>query len=354
MTMTPQSTPQPKEAPKRKPRKLASATTTTAPPPPPPPQEATKPTTEPKEPKASPDPRPSTSRRRSRPKKLPSDRTPPTDLPPSNDPTTLELVALKARVQGLEARVRELASRPAPPPDKPADKPSKGARRRLRRQRTEEGEGEKEGSDKENAKDGDEGETGELARVETELAVAKGELEGLSARADAGRAEDVEEDEVEEIPRGRGAGKERAVVVSGRYRIPIPEGVDDTDLQAVQRGIRSAQRVARGYLESRRESAGVTARSDIKRTGSSWSEWFGGYSVSLARVVSDFNVQPEGGVPVPPPGLSRSNTAPSGRRSGKAAGGKDGGRTRGKPAGERPAAARSTQELGGGVAGLLS
>jgi hypothetical protein len=158
-----------------------------------------------------------------------------------------EVEELKNRVISIEAQVQELLHRPVPP--------NKSPRRRLRHQKGQEPETAPEPVD-------------EMEKLQGDLETARGELANLRRRAAAAEAQDDEEDEVEEITRTQGPGLERpslpdrTVTLSGSYRIPLPTSVRNDDLLAIQRGISSAQNVARSFLDSRtREDRGAGFRS---------------------------------------------------------------------------------------------
>jgi hypothetical protein len=149
-----------------------------------------------------------------------------------------EVEELKNRVISIEAQVQELLHRPVP-----ANKPP---RRRLRHQKGQESEP-----------------IDEMEKLQRDLETARGELASLRTRAAAAEAQE-EEDEVEEILRIQGPGLERpslpdrTVTLSGSYRIPLPTSVRNDDLLAIQKGISSAQNVARSFLDARtREDRGA-------------------------------------------------------------------------------------------------
>jgi hypothetical protein len=187
-----------------------------------------------------------TAPRRRRPKKLNSNGDGLTATAPAankKDPgISSEVEELKSRVRGIEAQVQELLHRPVPA--------NKTPRRRLRNQKGQESES-----------------VDEMEKLQQDLEAARGELSNLRTRAKAAESQD-EEDEVEEIPRLQEPGLERpqlpsrAVTLSGSYRIPLPTSVRNDDLLAIQRGISSAQNVARSFLDARRhEDRGTRFRS---------------------------------------------------------------------------------------------
>jgi hypothetical protein len=154
----------------------------------------------------------------------------------------VEVEELKSRVRGIEAQVQELLHRPVPA--------NKSPRRRLRHQKGQESEP-----------------VDEMEKLQRDLESARGELANLRTRSTAAEAQDDEE-EVEEMPRLQEPSLERpqlpnrAVTLSGSYRIPLPTSVRNDDLLAIQRGITSAQNVARSFLDSRtREERDTVLRS---------------------------------------------------------------------------------------------
>lgn len=227
--------------------------------------------------------------RRRRPKKLNSASDKSTSVPSSGlvasnsvriEPTvTPEIEALKTRVEGIESQLRELLQR-APP---------KLSRRRQRQRKP----GEPEARDEPPE---------ELVRLEDELRSARRELEHLrrrsSSRSDQASAIADEEDEVEEIPRTSAptvapivpsGPVSRAVTFSGSYRLPIPFSASEAELQSIQAGIASAQRLACKFLEANPLYDSVSterafvSRNTVTRSGETWSEWYGGYNMSVSR-----------------------------------------------------------------------
>jgi hypothetical protein len=187
--------------------------------------------------------KPSQAPRRRRPKKLNSngDGTPTPTVKKKDPGISIEVEELKSRVKGIEAQVQELLHRPVQP---------KTPRRRLRHQKGQESEP-----------------VDEMEKLQRDLEAARGELANLKTRSEAAGSEENEED-VEDIPRLHGPGLERprpadrAVTLSGSYRIPLPTSVREDDLVAIQRGISSAQSVARSFLDARtREDRGTGFRS---------------------------------------------------------------------------------------------
>jgi hypothetical protein len=169
----------------------------------------------------------------------------------------VEVQALKSKVIQIEAQVQQILQRPAQAPPKPP-------RRRQRHQKPQEDTPEESVPQPEPEP---EPQNGELERLQAELETARAELANLRVRNDNAKRPSVtrsssqeDEDEVEEIPRLHGPGVERvprprplgrAVTLSGSYRIPLPATVSDEDLKAIQKGISSAQNLARGFLDER-------------------------------------------------------------------------------------------------------
>jgi hypothetical protein len=186
--------------------------------------------------------KPGQNPRKRRPKKITStDETASTPADAKAAGINIEVEALKSRVIGIETQVQELLQRP------PA---VKTPRRRLRTPKGQEIEPEPQD---------------EMEKLQSQLESARGDLANLRSRAK--EVESVHEDEtdVEEIPRLRGPGLEKSspkrVTLSGSYRIPLPTAVTEHDLLAIQRGINSAQNVARSFLDTRAEEARALARS---------------------------------------------------------------------------------------------
>jgi hypothetical protein len=173
--------------------------------------------------------------RRRRPKKLSSNGEGATTAVPvanKKDPgISIEVEELKSRVRGIETQVQELLHRPPPA--------NKTPRRRLRNQKGQESEP-----------------VDEMEKLQRDLETARGELASLRTRSAVAESQEDDED-VEEIPRMQEPGLERpqlpnrAVTLSGSYRIPLPTSVRNDDLLAIQRGISSAQNVARSFLDAR-------------------------------------------------------------------------------------------------------
>lgn len=181
---------------------------------------------------------------------------------------TLEVEALKSKVREIEAQVQEILRRPT------SQGPARSARRRTRHQKIstvgDVGEPDEQVERTENWRM--EGAAKELQRLQGELEVAQEDLVSLKRRKDKKRAPGVQvqvmeptssqvdnEDGVEDItrthdpeviqvPRPRPLG--RSVTLTGAYRLPIPVGVSDAELDAISRGIKSAQTIARSFIDA--------------------------------------------------------------------------------------------------------
>ncbi|KAF2760745.1 hypothetical protein EJ05DRAFT_508001 [Pseudovirgaria hyperparasitica] len=190
-----------------------------------------------------------------------------------------EILTLKARVRELEAQVEALYSRPSE-----SSIPAKLPRRRGRGRPIP---GSEEAVKKLEA---------ELEAVRTELVELKHRADedpGKSSAAGIDDAEDVpcaSEPVVEELIAGPG----KAVTLTGNYRIPLPANISLDDVRTIQSGINSANKIARGIVDSRREqrsrsnqntesSGGMNEHTENK----SWGEWIGGYSMSIAKFVKN-------------------------------------------------------------------
>ncbi|QDS78083.1 hypothetical protein FKW77_003756 [Venturia effusa] len=142
----------------------------------------------------------------------------------------------------------------------------------------------------------------EFENLQQELETARHELSSLHTRDDnqiaipKRKTRTNPPDEVEEIRRlppgievqRRPLG--RAVTLSGGYEIPLPSMVKAEDLETIQRGINSAQKLARSFMDERRTT--TTFRKEINTIASSpsesptsWTSWIGGYTLSIARAV---------------------------------------------------------------------
>lgn len=227
-----------------------------------------------------------TPSRRRRPKKLnsASDKASasPSTAPGAPNPVRIEppvrpeIEALKSRVEGIESQLHELLQR-APP---------KLSRRRQRQRKPGEPEAQSEPQK-------------ELVQLESELRSARKELEHIRSRSStrserASTIAEEEEEDVEEIPRPSAPTvasrpTPRAVTLSGSYRLPIPFSASEAELQSIQAGITQAQRLARRFLEANPLYDSVSterafvSRNTVTRSGESWSEWYGGYNMSVSR-----------------------------------------------------------------------
>jgi hypothetical protein len=241
---------------------------------------------------------------------------------------TVEVKALKSKVQEIEAQVQEILLRPAAP--------TKSARRRARQQKGAASSAASTGNEPDDTteeKDAEshEATTANLQRLQDELKDAQEELVALRDKkaAAASTSQPEEEDDVEDIPRIHGPGLVetqrprplgRAVTLSGSYRIPIPVNVTDSDFDAISKGIRSAQNIARSFIDSSAESRRVPDRpaqasSNAGSSNSSWSEWIGGYTMSIAKAVDKVRITSNmETVPERPAIAGRSETAPPTRR----------------------------------------
>lgn len=245
------------------------------------------------------------SGRRRRPKKLagqvkekeispdsqnPPDRTTTADKAvPSHAVMSIEVEELKSKVREIEAQVQEILLRP--------QGPTKSARRRLRNQklRGHKQDEEKQAEANENVQAAGSEARVELERLQKELAEAQNELACLRAKRSTVIKE--EEGDVEDIPRleepsleaGRLRPLSRSVTLSGNYKIPIPIDVSFADLDAIGKGIRTAQSIARSVLDAHKDRP-LVERAARDQSSESWSEWLGGYSVSIARAVNNLQL----------------------------------------------------------------
>jgi hypothetical protein len=199
-----------------------------------------------------------------------------------------EISALKSRVEDIETQVRDMLA-------KMGQTTGKSSRRRLRRNKFEPGETEAE----------------ELERLRNDLVSANRELETLKRdsqvlmrtkpASDQVEPEEEEEEEIEEIQRSPEAlparpgpsPTQRSLTFSGSYRINLPAAVSDGDLQAVQTGISGVQNIARKVIaEAQVGNHSISELSEVHgtRSGSGWSSWFGGYSLSIAKFVNNMHV----------------------------------------------------------------
>jgi hypothetical protein len=205
---------------------------------------------------------------------------------------------LEIRVQGIETQVQELRRRG----ESTSRTGSKGARRRARRSKSA----------------GPADETAESAAAsEVEVGTRESEANsGQNSQLVARKPKTNEKlEDVEEVPRPAAPiTQQRAITVSGGYRIPLPTTVSERDVRAVQRGISSVQNIARRVLDDTNSSNDEVTRT-VQRTGSSdrWSSWLGAYSMSVARLVRDvdFHAVMEGASTRP--SVRWANTEPVGK-----------------------------------------
>lgn len=233
----------------------------------------------------------------------------------SPEPVNNEIEALKGRVRELEGQVRELYERPQ-------SFTGRSPRRR--------GKGRKGSQDAL----GIPGE--ELTKLQEELVTAQNDLATLrakaattpkpeSARSDQARmgtppptstaqkpdaaprkrwrkkrqpvSVPISDDEVEDVPRSDIPGVEevdagapnKAVTLSGNYKIKLPDNLNMRDVRAIQDGVTSVSNVARTIAANRASAAAnrapQAAEADGEGRGKSWGQWFGSYSQSIARLM---------------------------------------------------------------------
>jgi hypothetical protein len=233
---------------------------------------------------------------------------------------SIEVETLKSKVKEIEAQVQEILHRPTAP-----QAPSKSARRRAKHQK---GQTATQSVSKHDNDDSEQVNYSEarhdLEKLQNELQDAQGELSGLKAKKSSFPSSDdtaMEDEDIEDIPRLEGPGLEvqqrrplgRSVTLSGSYRIPVPVDVSDDDFTAIRKGIKSAQNIARTFIDS------DTARRRTELTQSSgsgsWSEWFGGYSMSIAKAVDSMRISSNiETVPARPDIGARAETVPPRRK----------------------------------------
>lgn len=226
-------------------------------------------------------------------------------------PINTEIEALKERVRGLESQVQELYLRPPQPPGRSPRRRGKG---RRGGQATPEEQSE------------------QLVRLQEELLVAQNELATLRSRAassngspypqrgvptnqrrngnvtNSRRARPAQtqdtDDEVEEIRRtsvpgvvGASEGPQRAVSLSGNYKIRLPENLNINDVRAIQDGVTSVGNIARTIAAKRGPKTNRPSGDEIPRDGGkqSWSSWIGSYSQSISRMIQE-NVEADAAV----------------------------------------------------------
>jgi hypothetical protein len=247
---------------------------------------------------------------------------------------TVEVNVLKSKVQEIEAQVQEILLRPT------SQAPTKSARRRTRHQKTS-ALADVADVPEQAERDSDQGadsSTVELHKLQEELEVAQEDLIILKQRKDKKHAPSMHEtgssvqadneDDIEDIPRTHNPGLVevqrprplgRSVTLTGAYRLPIPMNVSDAELDAISKGIKSAQNIARSFLDasagSKRSSARPAQDSSAAQSSGSWSKWIGGYSMSIAKAVDKVRISSSmETVPERPAIAARSETAPPVRR----------------------------------------
>ncbi len=184
-----------------------------------------------------------------------------------------EISSLESRVQSLEGQVSELYQRP-----RPSSTGSRSSRRRGR------GGGKAQNAANDSANNGDPQNT---PAPEANVVQTRQRPKAIRAGSDSRisyestitvretSATPVDEaDEEEEVPRvhsptveTRGADAQRALTLSGNYKIPLPSGISLDDVRNIQSGISSANSLARTLLESRR-AASAQAQGQRARSGS--------------------------------------------------------------------------------------
>ncbi|OAL46636.1 hypothetical protein IQ07DRAFT_683379 [Pyrenochaeta sp. DS3sAY3a] len=347
----------------------------------------------------------STPKPRRKPRKLNKEPTPtqtttasppiPKNAAATEAAATIELEALKSRVRGLEAKVEQLYNtaearngrsprrRGKPRKNSSATQvPSISTVTPSTRVLDVTDDAEQEEEDEAQA-------AAELVRLESELQVARQDLEAYVPQQQRRRRRDpvaaaADDDDIEEIPREgvgsedastRGAGNgnaNRHVTLSGSYRIPLPASVSLDDVRTIQSGVSAAQNVARGFLEQRRaananaatplaanakpptpRSVSSSLEVDVARDAAggkqSWSEWIGGYSMAITRAVN--KIEHEAAVESAG-GRTSSGGNSSGGRAGNTAKKAPGNPAAKKAAGKRPGA--KAKGSGEGVQGLMS
>jgi hypothetical protein len=205
---------------------------------------------------------------------------------------TREIRKLETRVQGIETQVQEIRRRGE----------SKGARRRAHRNRSV-GAGATTTDDETAAES-------TAAASEVEAATVPGDDDKAGAGENGHHAavaatpgaraatDEDDDDDVEYIPRPHASRAQvqppqRAITLSGSYRLPLPASVSEREMRAVQRGIAGVQNIARRVLVGAsagdgNAAAAASSRGDVAtQSGGGWSAWLGAYSVSVARMVRE-------------------------------------------------------------------
>lgn len=239
-----------------------------------------------------------------------------------------ELDALKSRVRGLEAKVEQLYktaidARSARSPRR-RGKGRKGSSTTVDPNAATSASHVTRIEDLDDDEDESEEADNELIQLESELEVARQDLDSYLPRTRRTPSEEI--DHIEEIPRDEQFARrtsERQVTFSGSYRIPIPTNVSVEDVKNIKSGVSAAQNIARTFLEQRRAAAAPNADQNLPtasqpppRTSApgkskaapsmvsvaidnsgdkqSWGDWIGGYSMAITRAVK--NIEHEAAV----------------------------------------------------------
>lgn len=264
-----------------------------------------------------------------------------------------ELEALKSRVRGLEAKVEDLykATPPTTTPRSPGAE-AKAARTRVRQRqpRLATWRRKRQATPQVQEIDDEEEADEELERLESELEVARHDLQQYRPRARRSISENADGEFVEEIareaPPGVNTGSDRQVTLSGSYRIPLPANLNPEDVKTIQSGVSAAQNVARSFLDQRRANQALktaqaetpappqSARAKTTRkarqepsvelstqmdTGAgkqSWGEWIGGYSMAISRAVKTIEHEAAMEAKTERPGQARGTSTPKGSGTG--------------------------------------
>ena len=246
------------------------------------------------EPDPQPPPDPTQPSRRRRPRKI-AGNGPAHEQGNDRPDVTRDIRRLELRVQGIETQVQVIRRR-GESAASAGRAGSKGARRRARRNRTAGGAATTDDdTGTESVAAASEGEADAGSAGDDATAPAENQASRVNEnarRAAAVRTPDAAAaDDVEYIPRPPPAPQptpQRAIPVSGSYRIRLPASVSDRDLRAVQRGITGVQNIARRVLEDAADAPPTTASGNEAATRSDrggWGGWLGAYSVSVARLV---------------------------------------------------------------------
>lgn len=267
-----------------------------------------------------------------KPRKLNKDPTPTSTAPtPSLSNEAVELEALKSRVRGLEAKVEDLY-KSTPPPTTTRSPRRRGKGRKNSSATTTATLGtldkERQSTPQVTELDDEEEADEELERLESELEVARQDLQQYRPRTRRATSNDTEH--VEEIPRDAPgvstSSSDRQVTLSGSYRIPLPATLNPADVKTIQSGVSAAQNVARSFLDQRRanqalrsaaadappppsssssqqqqqqparekkprrpaaatQDSGTELSTQLDAGKQSWGEWIGGYSMAISRAV---------------------------------------------------------------------